>query len=145
MVWVRERGFKSHIKNIFNFQVTNPNVHEPSFHNIELLAHQKLCWSKHLGIWEIFWCSNIFPHFTNSFLLVTGWWLIISAHTYNHLQVKPKFSFGKFYYFESSMPTDHTTPITGSKCLSFIYYELMKNVGGGGDPDIFLKFIKNIN
>ena len=29
------------------------------------------------------------------------------------LQLKPKFSFGKFYYFESSMPTDHTTPISG--------------------------------
>ena len=35
--------------------------------------------------------------------------------------LKPKFSFGKFYYFESSMPTDHTTPITGSKCLSFFF------------------------
>ena len=59
--------------------------------------------------------------------------------------LKAKFSFGNFYYFESSMPTDHTTSITGSECLLFFFNELMKNVRGGGTPDIFKKLIKNIN
>ena len=31
--------------------------------------------------------------------------------------LNPKYSFGVVYYFESSMPTDHTTQIIGSECL----------------------------
>ena len=37
----------------------------------------------------------------------------------DNLRIKAQFSFGRFYYYESCMPTGHTTPITGSECLSF--------------------------